>query len=125
MDATYYENLNESEIDTFEEGACETNAAHIIPHKLATNHTNAVKVKHLSSTRPPVNLTFVLKSMSSSTIWTILERWAGLSIDEVQGKQIHRLENIITLSTPLHGLFDRMLIWFTHLEVSGCAVSLR
>ena len=36
---------------------------------------------------------------------------------ELNGNNIHRLENILTLSTELHAYFDDLYIWLKPVEV--------
>ena len=52
-----------------------------------------------------------------STVWTVLERfgYTGLQ-EELEGNKIHRLDNIMTLSTDLHLLMDKMSLWFEEVE---------
>ena len=53
-----------------------------------------------------------------STVWTVLERFGYTGLQgELEGHKIHRLDNIMTLETGLHGLMDRMSLWFE--EVPG------
>jgi hypothetical protein len=45
-------------------------------------------------------------------VWAILERFGQVSLDDLNGRDIHRLENIITMDNNKHDMFDRLLIWF-------------
>ncbi len=49
--------------------------------------------------------------------------WALLStmgfpqfFERLNGKRIHRLENVLTLNFMLHDLMDRMCLWFEKLD---------
>jgi hypothetical protein len=44
-------------------------------------------------------------------VWAIVERFGGLIIDKLNGADIHRLQNIITIDINLHRKFDRLAIW--------------
>jgi len=34
-------------------------------------------------------------------------------LDELNGAQVHRLENVMTLDPSVHAMFDQLEIWFT------------
>ena len=45
-------------------------------------------------------------------MWAILERFGYEQIhDELQGVNIHRLENIMTLAPGIYSYFQRMALW--------------
>jgi len=48
----------------------------------------------------------------AASVWAFIERFGGLLItDELNGADIRRLENIITMDVNLHTKFDRLAIW--------------
>lgn len=51
----------------------------------------------------------------------ILDRFGGInSIQELNGTNIHRLENILTLDTNIHIFFDQLKLWLKKIpDVSG------
>lgn len=51
----------------------------------------------------------------------ILDRYGGInSIQELNGANIHRLENILTLDTNIHIFFDQLKLWLKKIpDVSG------
>jgi hypothetical protein len=45
-------------------------------------------------------------------VWAVVEQFEGLLIiDELNGADIHHLQNIITMDINLHRKFDRLAIW--------------
>ena len=48
----------------------------------------------------------------AASAWAVMMRMGGvLGYDELNGEKIHRLENVMTLRTDLHGMFDTLLLW--------------
>lgn len=48
----------------------------------------------------------------AASVWTIMERYGDVLVpDELNGSDIHRLENIITMETAKHDLFDTLQLW--------------
>jgi hypothetical protein len=42
-----------------------------------------------------------------------MSRFGGVDVvEELNGENVHRLENVMTMSANLHGLFDTLVIWF-------------
>ena len=48
-----------------------------------------------------------------------MSRFGGIHIDELNGQQINRVENILTLTFGLHGLFGPLEVWLEAVEVSS------
>lgn len=49
----------------------------------------------------------------AAATWTVLERFGYAHILQgINGKLIHRLENIMTMTTTVHDAFDRLALWF-------------
>ncbi|KAI1791664.1 hypothetical protein LXA43DRAFT_1094283 [Ganoderma leucocontextum] len=49
----------------------------------------------------------------AARLWPILERFGyGHIHDELRGDKVHRLENVLTLSSVLHWAFGNMIMWF-------------
>jgi len=48
----------------------------------------------------------------ATSVSTVMDCFAGVKVtDELNGPNIHRLENVITLDVGVHGLFDNFFIW--------------
>ncbi|KAI0641332.1 hypothetical protein C8Q79DRAFT_1014286 [Trametes meyenii] len=57
----------------------------------------------------------------AATVWTILQRFGYRDVcaelgPAAQGANLHRLENVITLDTKIHHIFDTMRMWFEAVE---------
>ncbi len=53
-------------------------------------------------------------------------QYAGISIvDELNGSQFHRLENIMTLARDLHEAFDHLELWVLKENVGNCPCTQR
>jgi HNH endonuclease len=51
---------------------------------------------------------------------SVMERFGQRGFrDELDGPNIHRLSNILTLNANLHALFDKLALWLEADEVSG------
>ncbi|KAI6012252.1 hypothetical protein EDC04DRAFT_2905058 [Pisolithus marmoratus] len=91
--------VNELKIKVKREGAQPgtTQCAHIFPGSTNANITpGSDKTKYASS------------------VWVVLDRFGYSSLqEELNGPNIHRLENVITMEPSLHHLFDSLQIWFT------------
>jgi hypothetical protein len=48
----------------------------------------------------------------AATAWAVMMRMGGVLLhDELNGGKIHRLENVMTMRTDLHSLFDGLMLW--------------
>ncbi|CDO74379.1 hypothetical protein BN946_scf184816.g2 [Trametes cinnabarina] len=61
------------------------------------------------------------KEYEAATVWTILKRFGYEDIctelaSAVQGANLHRLENILTLDMRIHHMFDKLKLWFEAVE---------
>ncbi|KAJ8475089.1 hypothetical protein ONZ51_g6793 [Trametes cubensis] len=61
------------------------------------------------------------KDHEVATVWAILKRFGYEDIcaelgSATEGANLHRLENILTLDTKIHYLFDTLKIWFEAVE---------
>ncbi|KAG9082390.1 hypothetical protein FS749_006876 [Ceratobasidium sp. UAMH 11750] len=56
------------------------------------------------------------KSDYAAAVMAILESYGGININELNGKNMHRLENVLTLQVGLHDAFDTLQVWFVPLE---------
>lgn len=46
-------------------------------------------------------------------MWTVMSRFGHEELpDELNGPNVHRLENVMTLVLPLHVDFDQLMVWF-------------
>jgi hypothetical protein len=45
-------------------------------------------------------------------VWTIMKMFGQVHVtEELNGSDIHRLENIITMHSDLHNYFDNLKLW--------------
>ncbi|KAI6033301.1 hypothetical protein EDC04DRAFT_3115023 [Pisolithus marmoratus] len=74
-----------------------THCAHILPESTNANVARSPnKAKHAAS------------------VWAVLDRFGYSSLrEDLDGPNIHRLENVITMDPTLHFFFDMLEIWFT------------
>ena len=55
----------------------------------------------------------IIITLQAANLWTILSMFGYKNIlGELNGNQIHRLENVLTLEHNLHDQFDRLNVWF-------------
>ena len=48
----------------------------------------------------------------AASVWAVMERFGQvLGVDELNGADIHRMENVMTMDMTLHTLFDALGIW--------------
>ncbi|RDB27559.1 hypothetical protein Hypma_003853 [Hypsizygus marmoreus] len=83
----------------------ETNCAHIFPEStnlnLSTDKDCELNRKHVYAT----------------SVWAVLDRFGYENLRfDLNGNNIHRLENVLTLSTNVHGKFDTLKVWFEAVE---------
>ncbi|KAJ7459031.1 hypothetical protein B0H11DRAFT_2199258 [Mycena galericulata] len=93
-----------------------TNAAHIIPEHL-NNFTRAplddAAEREFSRILDVDDATSEPKINRNSDMWTMLKNFGSQKlIDELHGKNIHRLENIITIGMNEHDAMDSLQLWF-------------
>jgi hypothetical protein len=49
----------------------------------------------------------------AASVWAIVDCFGGISVTkELNGDNIHRIENIMTLEVGVHSRFDGLNIWF-------------
>ncbi len=59
--------------------------------------------------------------IKGDSVWAVLKRFGGVDVvEELNGNQVHRLGNILTLSVNLHYFFDTLHLWL-EATVSGIA----
>lgn len=87
-----------------------TRAAHIIPEStnagISGDNEGGDRVHLLSS------VFFHDQYEYAASVWAALERFGQVSLDGLNGRNIHRLENIITMDNNKHDMFSRLLVWF-------------
>ncbi|KAG8730210.1 hypothetical protein FRC10_002981 [Ceratobasidium sp. 414] len=44
-------------------------------------------------------------------IWTVVERYAGIKLEELNGKEINKLQNVLTVTEHVHKRFGNLEIW--------------
>jgi hypothetical protein len=64
------------------------------------------------------SLTIRTKAESSSAFWQIVGWFGDVKFDELNGLKINQLDNILTLNSEAHHLFDRLDLWFEEVPVS-------
>ena len=53
-----------------------------------------------------------MQEVFAVTAWTIMKCFGGVKVeDELNGNQIHQLENIITMDSNIHTSFDNLQLW--------------
>ena len=53
--------------------------------------------------------------------WAVMEHLGNVLVTkELNGPNIHRLENVMTLETGLHALFDNLNLWFEPVGMNTC-----
>jgi HNH endonuclease len=69
----------------------------------------------------PLLLSFnVLQKKYAGNVWAIINTFKTIDIlGELNGPNIHRLENGFTMDVSLHDSFDDLRLWFEHMTVSG------
>lgn len=49
----------------------------------------------------------------AASVWAVVDRFGGVKLtEELNGPDIHRIENVMTLGADVHSKFDRLNIWF-------------
>ncbi|KAG8713232.1 hypothetical protein FRC08_013529 [Ceratobasidium sp. 394] len=86
--------LQETITTAYEPGLKSTQCCHIIPSHI---------MKGIGDQR---------KLANSSSVLALLEYFGGINSAELNGVDIHRLENILTLEVGLHYAFDHLRVWF-------------
>ncbi|KIO15597.1 hypothetical protein M407DRAFT_237050 [Tulasnella calospora MUT 4182] len=78
-----------------------TQAAHIFPDSLNQNLT-------WSDDLPGK------KAEYSATAWAVVQRFGKVSVitESLNGPDIHRVENVLTMCLSAHELFDKLELWF-------------
>ncbi|KAG8944193.1 hypothetical protein FRC03_002148 [Tulasnella sp. 419] len=56
----------------------------------------------------------------ASTVWAVLDRFGGVFFEELDGENVHRLENIMTMDPIVHGKFDSLNLWLEATETTNC-----
>ncbi|KAG8919217.1 hypothetical protein FRC01_001407 [Tulasnella sp. 417] len=59
------------------------------------------------------------KAEYSATAWAVVERFGLVDVlaESLNGPDIHRVENVLTMSLNAHELFDRLQLWFEATDV--------
>jgi hypothetical protein len=98
--------------------------SHIFPVSLGSFKLRAPahKVRSIKYRIPTIAHT-ALKSERTVTAWAILDRLGYTSIlEEVQGANLHRLENVMTLDVRLRRCLDELMLWFEAIGLYHCLV---
>lgn len=91
-----------------------TECAHIFTEPPNVGMEDERKVPTLLSPRPSLGLFHPWKAYMEQT-WTIIREFGYEDVHyELSGpnSDVHRLENIMTLTSTLHALFDKLRVWF-------------
>ena len=68
---------------------------------------------------------FAIQYEYAASVWAVIDHFGGILItEELNGPNIHRLENVLTMGIDLHTRFDNLLIWLEEDSV-GWMVKLR
>jgi len=60
----------------------------------------------------------VPKHNYAASAWAVMMRMGGVLVpDELNGLDVHRLENVMTMENNLHALFDDLSVWFEATDV--------
>jgi hypothetical protein len=50
--------------------------------------------------------------MNAASMWAVMQRFGYTELpDELNGSNIHRLENVMTIEPGFHSLFDALQVW--------------
>ncbi|KAG8947556.1 hypothetical protein FRC04_010606 [Tulasnella sp. 424] len=62
------------------------------------------------------------KADYSATAWPVVERFGQVNVitESLNGPDIHRVENVLTMSLTTHELFDRLELWFEATIHAAC-----
>ncbi|KAJ7576913.1 hypothetical protein C8J56DRAFT_375615 [Mycena floridula] len=102
------------------------------PHVPATAMVTATNFAHIfpASTNSDISgdNEFGQKYHYAAGVWAVMERLGGVLFgDELNGSDIHRLENGLTLDQAKHSFFDMLMLWLEETGVPNqyrpCAVS--
>ncbi|KAF8604828.1 hypothetical protein BDV93DRAFT_440060, partial [Ceratobasidium sp. AG-I] len=74
-----------------------TQAAHILPFSLARTGDNPAEVRR-------------------HRVWDVIAQYGGINLDELNGNDINRVENVMTLSAKQHKLFGELDMWLASVE---------
>lgn len=56
----------------------------------------------------------VIQEQYAANVWAVLKRFGYESLPEhLNGSNIHRMENVLTLGIDIHQDFDNLKIWLT------------
>jgi HNH endonuclease len=62
----------------------------------------------------------VLQKKYAGNVWAIISSFRSIDVlTQLNGNNIHSLENGFTMDMGLHSLFDDLQLWFEHIAVSG------
>ncbi|KAL0959469.1 hypothetical protein HGRIS_011179 [Hohenbuehelia grisea] len=76
-----------------------------------------VQCAHIFSRSTNTNLGDDVKRAYAGAAWTVLARFGYTDfLEELNGTNIHRLSNLLTLDTNVHGWFDKLWLWFEPLD---------
>ncbi|KAG8894860.1 hypothetical protein FRB99_000947 [Tulasnella sp. 403] len=82
--------------------AMELEAAHILPFSLNNLKSDQMASITLRSQKP--------------VVWQIIEMFSRVRLEDLNGQDINRLENILTLSSIVHHRFGELNIWLKSVE---------
>ncbi|KAI5987633.1 hypothetical protein EDD15DRAFT_2371994 [Pisolithus albus] len=84
-------------------GSGSTECAHIFPESINSDTTSGSKNEDYAA-----------------SVWAVLDRFGHDKLrKDLNGAGIHRLDNVMTMAHDIHGLFDRLKVYFTATEVSN------
>jgi hypothetical protein len=55
---------------------------------------------------------YMIQHEYAASVWAIIQRYGEVLVpDELNGSDIHRLENVMTMDSNKHDLFDKLQLW--------------
>jgi len=71
----------------------------------------ATRAAHIFDRSTNEDLNVDNKREYAASVHAVLDRFGQIRIDELNGTNIHRLENILTLDSVVHDWFDQLKVW--------------
>ncbi|KAF4609789.1 hypothetical protein D9613_012070 [Agrocybe pediades] len=98
-----------------EELSAEYCALNPFPQRVFTECAHILPDPSMNAQNPPDSASD--KRTQGSMLWVVLQRFGYTTLpNELEGENIHRLENIMTLRHDEHTVFTRFLLWFVATE---------
>jgi hypothetical protein len=92
------------------------------PYRVIPEFTKIQVVRHLNFSRSSSHMRAIWVHQSAG-MWAVLSMFSSIPMqlhDKLNGNEIHRLENIVTLETSIHAEFDHLFTVFGLRRCNGC-----